>query len=42
MFGFKKSKSRYVKAKNPESLKRQKAAIRDYYAKEGEKGRFEK
>ena len=33
MFGRKKLKSRYVKAKNPESLRRQKAAIRDYYTK---------
>lgn len=33
MFGKKKPKSRYIKAKNPDSLKRQKAAIRDYYIK---------
>lgn len=42
MFGFNKSKNKYVKAKNPESLKRQKAAIRDYYSKEEKKGRFGK
>lgn len=35
MFGMRKRKPKFAPAKSPESLRRQKAAIRDYYAKKG-------